>query len=76
MIMIYKTVFLYFFIIIVYRIMGKKEIGELNVIDFIVTILMAEIAAISIEKDKISIIRSIIPILSLNGQRHSRLLWT
>ena len=65
MIMILKTVFLYFFITIAYRIMGKKEIGELNIIDFIVTILMAEIAAISIEKDSISIMRSIIPIIVL-----------
>ena len=65
MIMIMKTVFLYFFITIAYRIMGKKEIGELNIIDFIVTILMAEIAAIAIEKDEISLMRSIIPITSL-----------
>lgn len=63
--LIYKTVLLYFIIIIAYRIMGKKEIGELGVVDFIVTVLIAELAAISIEEEKISIIVSVVPICSL-----------
>ena len=45
--------------------MGKKEIGELGVVDFIVTVLIAELAAISIEEEKISIIVSVVPICSL-----------
>ena len=61
---ILKTIILYFFIILMYRIMGKKEIGELSIIDLIVTILIAELAAISIEEE-VSIIVSIVPILVL-----------
>ena len=60
-----KTIFLYFFIVICYRIMGKKEVGELGIIDLIVTILIAELAAISIEKINSSILISILPILVL-----------
>ncbi len=63
--LIIKTSFLYFFIFLVYRIMGKKELGELSIIDFIVTILIAEIAAICIENAKRSIFTSIVPILVL-----------
>lgn len=62
---IFKTVLLYFFIIIVYRIMGKKEVGQLSIIDLIVSILIAELAAISIENYDSSILTSIIPILCL-----------
>lgn len=62
---ILKTVILYFFIIIVYRIMGKKEVGKLSIIDLIVSILIAELAAISIEQYDSSILISIIPILCL-----------
>ena len=65
MIMILKTIVLYFIIVIAYRIMGKKEVGELSIIDLIVTILMAELAAISIENTKRSLLTSIIPIISL-----------
>lgn len=60
-----KTLILYIFIIVVYRIMGKKEISELGIGDLIVTILIAELAAISIEDSNRSIFMSIIPILIL-----------
>ena len=62
---IFKTVVLYFFIVIVYRIMGKKEVGKLSIIDLIVSILIAELAAISIEQYDSSILISIVPILCL-----------
>lgn len=60
-----KTILLYFLIVLAYRIMGKKEVGELSIIDLIVTILIAELAAICIEDYKSSILVSIIPIISL-----------
>lgn len=62
---VFKTVVLYFLIVIAYRIMGKKEIGKLSIIDLIVSILIAELAAISIEQYDSSILISIIPILCL-----------
>ena len=61
----YKTFILYIFIVISYRIMGKKEMGNLSIIDLIVSILIAELAAMSIEEQERSILESIIPILEL-----------
>ena len=40
-----KTIFFYFFIILAYRLMGKREVGQLGIIDLIVTILIAELTA-------------------------------
>jgi len=62
---VFKTFILYFFIVIVYRLMGKKEVGELSIIDLIVTILIAELAAICIENVESSIFISIVPIIVL-----------
>lgn len=62
---IFKTFILYFYIIFCYRIMGKKEVGKLSIIDLIVSILIAEIAAMSIEESDRSIWMSIIPIFIL-----------
>lgn len=59
---IIKTTILYFFIVFSYRIMGKKEVGELSIIDLIVTILVAELAATCIEETNKSIFISIVPI--------------
>lgn len=65
MILILKTIFLYFFIVLVYRIMGKKEVGQLGIMDLIVSILIAELAALSLEDGKTSLLISIIPITTL-----------
>ncbi len=62
---IFKTTLLYFIIILAYRIMGKKEVGELSIIDLIVSLLIAELAAISIEDIEVSVFRSIVPIAVL-----------
>lgn len=61
---IFKTLFMYFFIILVYRIMGKKELGQLSIVDLIVSILIAELIAVGIES-KNNIFISIIPIIVL-----------
>ena len=45
--------------------MGKKEVGKLTIIDLIVSILIAELAAISIEQYDSSILLTILPITCL-----------
>ena len=62
---ILRTMFMYFFIIIVYRIMGKKEIGQLNIVDLIVSVLIAELVALGIENKDNNIFLSVIPIIAL-----------
>ena len=62
---LFRTVFFYFFVVIAYRIMGKREISQLEVIDLIVSILMAELIAISIENINDPIHLTIIPIVAL-----------
>lgn len=63
--LILKTIVLYIYIMICYRIMGKKEVGKLGIIDLIVSVLIAELAAMSIEDDKTSIFISLVPIAVL-----------
>ena len=62
---LFRTLFFYFFVLIAYRIMGKREIGQLGIIDLIVSILIAELVAISIEETENPIYLTIIPIAVL-----------
>ena len=62
---IFRTVFFYFFVILCFRLMGKREIGQLGVIDLIVSILIAELIAISIENIEKGILLTVIPIIIL-----------
>ena len=60
-----RTLFFYFFILMIYRLMGKREVGQLGIIDLIVSILIAELAIITIEDLKLNLFYSIVPILTL-----------
>ncbi len=63
--MILKTIFFYFFVAFAYRIMGKREVGQLGIIDLIVTVLIAELVAISISEENASVFYAIGPIVAL-----------
>ena len=45
--------------------MGKREVGQLGIIDLIVSVLIAELVAISLDNTKDSIFMAIIPIILL-----------
>ncbi len=62
---IVRTIIFYILITLVYRFMGKREVGELGIVDLIVSILIAELAAISIDNLEDSIFLSIIPMFLL-----------
>lgn len=63
--LIIKTAVLYVYIMLCYRLMGKKEVGKLGIIDLIVSVLIAELAAMSIESNETSILVSLVPIAVL-----------
>lgn len=65
LIVLERTVIFYAIITILYRFMGKREVGQLGIVDLIVSILIAELAAMSIDKRMESIFLSIIPIVAL-----------
>lgn len=64
-IVLVRTILFYIIITLLYRFMGKREIGQLGIVDLIVSILIAELAAISIDNREESIFLSIIPIVVL-----------
>lgn len=64
---IFRTFFFYFYVSVLYRLMGKREIGQLGLIDLVVSILIAELGAISIENYRASIFNTIVPIAILTG---------
>ena len=65
LIVLVKTLFFYWMIVLVYRFMGKREVGELSIVDLIVSVLIAELAAMSIEQYDKSIFLSLIPMIVL-----------
>ena len=62
---IFRSVLFYFLVVISYKIMGKREVGELGVFDFIISMLISQLIAICIENYKDPIWFVIVPTLIL-----------
>ena len=60
-----RTVIMYFTIIIAIRLMGKRQIGDLQPSELVITILLSEIAAIPIEDTDAPIIYGILATVTL-----------
>lgn len=60
-----RTVMMYVVVFIVMRLMGKREIGKLSVIDLVISFMIAEIAVLEIEQVDSDITHGLIPIFTL-----------
>ncbi|REB07198.1 DUF421 domain-containing protein [Sporosarcina sp. BI001-red] len=61
----FRTLLLYALIVLILRLMGKREVGELSVIDIVVFVIIAEVAAFSLDSPDTKLINSILPMLVL-----------
>ncbi len=62
---IIRTVIIYFFLVIIMRIMGKRQLGELDVGELVITILLSEIATLPITEEDKPMWMAIVPIAIL-----------
>lgn len=61
----FRTLIIYFVIIVCLRIMGKRQLGELQPSEFVIAILISNIATLSIEDTDIPLIGAVVPIITL-----------
>lgn len=64
-IVFFRTIILYVFVVITMRLMGKRQIGELQPFELVITIMVSELAALPMQNAGIPIIHGIIPIVTL-----------
>ncbi len=65
LIIFFRSILLYIVILIVMRLMGKRQIGELQPFEFAISIMIADLATIPMSEIGIPISNGIIPILGL-----------
>lgn len=63
----FRTVVLYLVLIAVIRLMGKRQIGEMEPSEFVVTMLVANLAAIPMQDGAIPLYSGLVPILTVLG---------
>lgn len=60
-----RAIFLYIIVLIVMRMMGKREIGQLQPFELVISIMIADLASTPMSETGIPITNGIIPILGL-----------
>ena len=60
-----RTIILYLFIIVGLRLMGKRQVGELEPSELVLALLIADLAAVPMQDFGIPLLTGIIPILTL-----------
>ena len=60
-----RSIIIYFFLFLSMRLMGKRQLGELQPFEFVITLVTSELACIPMSDPTIPIIYGIIPVFTL-----------
>lgn len=59
----FRAVILYLVLILVIRLMGKRQLGQMEATEFVVTMLIADLAAVPMQDESTPLLDGLIPIL-------------
>ncbi|WP_026883877.1 DUF421 domain-containing protein [Clostridium akagii] len=60
-----RTIILYTLVVLIMRIMGKRQIGELQPFELVITIMISDLASLPMQDTRIPLIHGVIPIVTL-----------
>ena len=60
-----RTLFLYFVVVVSMRIMGKRQIGEMQPSELVIAIMISDLASVPMQSVDIPLIAGIVPVLTL-----------
>lgn len=60
-----RTVILYSLVVIVMRLMGKRQIGELEPYEFVITIMISDLASMPMQDSRFPLLLGVVPIITL-----------
>lgn len=63
--MLFRSIIIYICVLIVVRLMGKRQIGEMQPFEFVVTLIIADLACLPMAELSVPLIHGIVPILTL-----------
>lgn len=62
---LFRTLILYVFIVVAFRIMGKRQVAEMQASEFVITILISAVASVPMQDLSIPLLHGIVPIITL-----------
>jgi uncharacterized membrane protein YcaP (DUF421 family) len=64
-IFIVRSIITYFILFVILRIMGKRQVGELQPFELVITLMVAELAILPMQETGLSLVNGIVPLLTL-----------
>src|SRR5699024_5393818 len=64
-IMLIRSVVIYLFVLVIIRLMGKRQVGEMQHFEFVITLIIADLACIPMAELAVPLVHGIVPIFSL-----------
>lgn len=64
-IILIRSVLVYILVLIVIRLMGKRQVGEMQPFEFVITLIIADLACIPMAEIAVPLVHGIVPIFSL-----------
>ena len=63
--LVLRTFFLYLVVVVTMRLMGKRQIGQLQPFEFAIAVMISELAALPLTEDEKKIHHALVPIIVL-----------
>lgn len=60
-----RSIIIYVIVLIIFRLMGKRQMGELQPFEFVITLIIADLATIPMAEINIPLLHGIIPLVTL-----------
>ena len=60
-----RAVLVYTIVLIVFRLMGKRQLGQMQPFELVLTLIIADLATIPMAESSVPILHGVIPLLTL-----------
>ena len=61
-----RCVLIYLIVLLVFRLMGKRQLGELQPFEFVITLMIADIATIPMTEINVPLLHGVVPVITLS----------
>ena len=63
--LIIRSIIIYFLVLIVFRLMGKRQLGQMQPFELVLTLILADLATIPMSEISVPLIHGVVPLLTL-----------
>ena len=63
----FRTIILYLVMILLVRLMGKRQIGQMEASEFVVAMLVADLASVPMQDNAVPLLSGVVPLLTVVG---------